>query len=113
MNYKYLIINSIMENKNKITNYLLADCCDVFTLHQPEPKKKGRTKILGPKKDATLDPLMRTGFADTAKINKTYQKLLTNLIINDLSNDELLDELLNNFDNIGEEKEEYERPGRY
>ena len=102
-----------MENKNKITNYLLADCGDVFTLHQPEPKKKGRTKILGPKEDATLDLLMRTGFADAAKINKTYQELLTNLGINDLYNDELLDELLNNLDNIGEEKEEYERPGRY
>ena len=55
---------------------------------------------------------MRTGFADAAKINKTYQELLTNLGIDDLSNDELLDELLNNLDNIGEEKDEYERPGR-
>ena len=72
-----------MKNIDKITNYLLADSEDVFMLHQPDLKKKGRTKILGPKEDPDLDPLMKTGFGDAAKINKNYKNLLENLGIND------------------------------
>ena len=61
-----------MDNKNKITNYLLSNSEDQFSLSQSELKKKGRARILGAKENVVLDPLMRYGFADAAKINKNY-----------------------------------------
>ena len=97
-----------MKNIDKITNYLLSDSEDVFILHQSNLKKKGRTKILGPKTDSSLDPLMKTGFADAARVNKIYKELLENLEINNLSNNELVEELGNNLDINKEENIESE-----
>ena len=95
-----------MKNIDKITNYLLSGSQDVFILRKPQLKKKGRIKTLGSKKDSILDPLMNTGFADAAKINKAYLHLLETLKINDLSNRELVDELIENLDNIEQNEEE-------
>ena len=97
-----------MKNIDKITNYLLADSEDVFMLQQPDLKKNGRTKILGPKEDPDLDPLMKTGFDDAAKINKNYKNLLENLGINDWTNSDLINDLVNDLGIIEEEKVESE-----
>ena len=54
-----------MKNINKIAKYLLAESKDVFMLHQPDFKKKGRTKILNPEEDP--DTLIKTGLDDSEK----------------------------------------------
>ena len=100
-----------MKNIDKITNYLLFESEDVFILGRPNLKRKGRTKILGPKEDPNLDPLMTSGFADAAKVNKTYKELLCNLGINDLSNNELMKEWWREFRTIRKGDTESERTG--
>ena len=78
-----------MKSINKIAKYLLAESKDVFMLHQPDFKKKGRTKILDPKEDP--DTLIKTGLGDAEK------KLLENLGINGWTNSNLINDLANDL----------------
>ena len=59
-----------MKNIDKITNYLLFESEDVLILGRSNLMRKGMKKILGPKEDPNLDPLMTFGFADAAKVDK-------------------------------------------
>ena len=99
-----------MKNIDEITNYLLSGSQDVFILHKPQLKKKGKIKTLGSKKDFILDPLMTTGFADAPKIYKDYLHLLETLKINYLSNREQVDELIENLDNIEKMRKRMKNP---
>ena len=65
---------------------MLFESEDVFIIGRPNLERKGRTKILDPKEDPYLDPLITSGFSDAVKVNKTYKLLLCYLEINDLSN---------------------------